>query len=63
MIALLAAGLIGLMALTVGLAMQGRVPRMGVAVLAPLTFVVVSLLQSIPFRLRCGVSSIAPARP
>jgi tetratricopeptide (TPR) repeat protein len=48
MIGLMAAGLIGLAALTVGLGLDGRAPRIGIVAAAPLLFVVVPLLQSIP---------------
>jgi hypothetical protein len=57
MIGLMATGLVGLTAWTVGLALQGRAPRMGLVALAPLAFVLVPLLQSvpIPFALRGGL--------
>jgi tetratricopeptide (TPR) repeat protein/O-antigen ligase len=48
MIALMAAGLGGLLASALGLALQGRVLRVGVVALAPLVFVLVPLVQSIP---------------
>jgi tetratricopeptide (TPR) repeat protein len=57
MIGLMAIGLVGLVAWTVGLSLQGRAPRMGIVALAPLAFVLVPLLQSvpIPFALRGGL--------
>jgi tetratricopeptide (TPR) repeat protein len=48
MIGLMAAGLVGLAALAVGLWLEGRAPRIGLVALAPLAFVVVPLLQSVP---------------
>jgi O-antigen ligase/tetratricopeptide (TPR) repeat protein len=56
MIGLMAAGLASLVAVSIGLELQGRQLRMGLALLAPLAFVVVPLLQSVPLPL--GVRSI-----
>ncbi len=51
LIALMTAGLVGLTAVAAGLLLQGRVPRMGLIVVAPLVFVAVPFLQSIPLPL------------
>ena len=50
-IGLMVAGFCSLSALAVGLAMQGRTPRVGIAILTPLAFLVVPLVQSIPIPL------------
>jgi len=48
MIALMAAGLAGFLALVTGLTLQSRSLRMGTVLIAPLLFVLVPLLQSVP---------------
>jgi tetratricopeptide (TPR) repeat protein len=51
MIALMMAGFVGLLAAAVGLALQRREFRIGVVALAPLVFVLVPLIQSVPLPL------------